>query len=161
MSDPVVVSAIIASSISLLIALIVYVTSVYTVKKEGARLERELQRKFTEKLYDKRLDAYPEAFVITDQTSGENLFRAQVTCHDLLMVRSRLVQWYRDKGFVMSDTSIMAFYDLRKALDTDMIEGSVPDQQKLKDIFAAKNHFRASLRQDVNLLYSEEREPSS
>lgn len=97
----------------------------HALRSEREALERQLQRRFTEKLYDKRLRSYPLAFEITDALRGEWLFSPNLDVRNLLETRDKLLEWNRKRGFVMSDESIQAFYDLRDRLDLD-IEMATP-----------------------------------
>jgi len=154
--DTVVFSALISAIVSLIVALISFYTNRRSMRQERELLELQLQRKFTEKLYDKRLDAYPLAFEITDLLSGEHIFSLQMNIQELLTIRERLLEWRRKHGFIMSDEAISAFYELRDSLSLNPDE--TLSNKKRKSIFRAKNKFRRALRNDVNLLYFEERE---
>lgn len=59
-------SAAIAATVSVLIALISFVANRNALKSERDRFERELERNMTTKLYSARLEVYPEAIAITD-----------------------------------------------------------------------------------------------
>jgi len=80
-------------------------------------LERQLERKFTEKLYDLRLERYPEAFEITDELRGEYIFENRIDSKTLMSIRKRLQEWNKTKAaFLLSEQSLKSFYRLRKAL---------------------------------------------
>lgn len=157
MSDPTVVAAIVAAVISLIVALIGYFVNYSTIKQNQQQFDQQLQRQLTEKLYEKRLEAYPLVFEITDGLRGSYLFDESVKTQELLKLRDHLLEWNKKHGFVMSDKSISAFYKLRSALKLSENKTNKPSTEVLEKIFLAKNHFRSMLRNDVNLLYVEER----
>ena len=156
-----VMAAIIAAVVSLTVALVSYLTNKRTLSQQREQSERELQRRFTQKLYDLRLESYPEAFKITDKLTGEFLFKRRVAKDQVLEVRSKLLDWNRSRaGFLLSQESIKAFYEIRNALAVQPEDGDrTYSKSQLERIWKAKNRFRTSLRADVNLLYQEESEP--
>ena len=60
--DDKMIAAIIAGFVSLVIAVLSMITNHRQNKYAQARLSKEFQNKFTEKLYEKRLELYPIAF---------------------------------------------------------------------------------------------------
>ena len=61
-----ILSAAIAAIVSLFNALISALANRRAIQAERERLERQLQRDMTTKLYDVRLEAYPKAIEITE-----------------------------------------------------------------------------------------------
>jgi hypothetical protein len=68
---PNVVSALIAAGVSLIVSLGIFWSTRYKAASEKERQERELERKLTERLYEKRIEAYPKAFGITQGLRGD------------------------------------------------------------------------------------------
>jgi len=128
------------------------------VRVEIRKVEIELKRRLTEKLYDKRLDTYPPAFEITDGLRGEHLFAPSITHQHLEDIRYRLLEWHKKNGIVFSDESIETYAALRRAIAKVTKNNEALTEENLKPVWAAKNNFRASMRRDLNLLYVEERE---
>jgi len=153
-----VIAAIIAAVVTIIGAVISFFTNRWSVRTELRKVELELNRKLTEKLYDKRLETYPLAFEITDSLLGEHLFSSMVTRKYLTDIHDQLMEWHRKKGIVLSDESITRFQQLRKAL-TKVTKSDEPlSEELLRPIWNAKNEFRTSMRKDLHLLYNEELE---
>ena len=130
------------------------------LQSQKEHLERELQRKFTEKLYDLRLDMDPQAFEITDQLRGEYIFKGNLNQETLKEVRTKIQDWNKTKaGFLLSQNSLKAFYELRKSLGAHPEDNGKYSDRQRKQIWQCKNRFRGALKADVNLLYAEEEEP--
>jgi len=61
-----IVAGLVAGIVSLIVAVLSFYATVRTVRAERQKLERELTRRLTERLYDLRLKHYPRAFEITE-----------------------------------------------------------------------------------------------
>jgi hypothetical protein len=119
--------------------------------------ERALQRRFTERLYDLRVQCYPRAFEITGGITSEQLHPANTTPEHLRNVRSELLAWNRTAArLAMSEPSVRAVYRLRDALAMEPVAGERFSREELDRLWHAKNELRDSLRRDVGLLYAEE-----
>ena len=151
-------AAITSAIVALVGAVISFVANRRTVRTELRKVEIELKRRLTEKLYDKRLDAYPPAFEITDGLRGEHLFASSITRQYLEDIRKRLLEWNKKHGLVLSDESIATYVALRRAIAKVTKTQEVLSEEILRPIWVAKNDFRSSMRRDLNLLYVEERE---
>jgi len=153
------VAAGVSGVVSLLIGVITVVVSRATIRAEREKLERELQRTMTARLYDVRLEVYPEAITVTEAlrrsqmaAQGENLGEAYFK-----EVLARLDAWHATRaGFIMSLRSLDQLYTLRKALRQEPeLEGRYSEEQ-VERIAVAKGDFRMALRRDIQLLYEEE-----
>lgn len=156
-----ILSASIAAAVSLLVALISFVANRNALQAEYRKLERELQREMTAKLYDARLEVYPEAIAITD-----GLRRSQLAAQDdavfedyFRAILFKLDQWHSKKAFLLlSRNAVYTFYHLRKLLrEPPELEGRYSPEQ-LDRIRRAKGEFRLALRSDIQILYREEME---
>jgi hypothetical protein len=129
--------------------------------QEREKFERQLQRPLTEKLYDKRISAYPQALQITEALRRSRLWQeGQVITKEYLnRVEADLDEWESTKAaFLMSDSALAALDVVRRSLRAKPdVDGKYSDVQ-LKEIWDAKNKFRTALRNDIFLLYGEERE---
>ncbi|KAM3106370.1 hypothetical protein ACKFKH_18960 [Phormidesmis sp. 146-20] len=154
-----ILSAVIAAGVSVVIALISYIANRNALKLQNEKFERELQRSMTTKLYDKRLEIYPEAIQITDglrrskiaiQGKGvpEEYFKGIV---------AKLDEWHSTRAFLLlSENAVQAFYALRKVVrEKPGVEG-VYSEEHLEKMWKAKGAFRYALRADIQLLYREE-----
>lgn len=64
MSDEL-ITALIAAGVSLIISLIGYWTTLKRIRHEKGKLEKEINVKWIEKVYEERFKLYPKAFQIT------------------------------------------------------------------------------------------------
>jgi hypothetical protein len=154
-------TAFISALVAIIGAIISFMTNRRAVRAELRKVEIELTRRLTEKLYDRRLDAYPLAFEITDNLRGEHLFTLEVTREYLEDTRQRLLDWHKKNGILLSDETIETYKKLRRAIaKVTQTDVSLSDET-LRPIWQAKNDFRTSMRKDLNLLYVEEKNKAS
>lgn len=154
-----IIAGLIAAFVSLTVAILSHLASRKALRAQRENLEREMQRKLTEKLYDLRLKYYPKAFEITDQLRGEYLFKGLVLAKDLNVIREELMEWNKSKaGFILSESSIASYYEIRDSLAQNSTNDEGLSKPQIKKIWHAKNKFRGCLRSDLNLLYVEENE---
>lgn len=138
-------TALIAGGISVAVGLLSFLATWRTLASEHRRQERELQRRLTEKLIERRLIVYPKAFEITEPLR-------------LYGVRSQLTIWDRtEAALIMSRECLQTYRSLRDGLAIEP-SGGVFTREQLDSIWHAKNDFRHRMRADVNLLYGEEPE---
>jgi hypothetical protein len=152
-----VVSALIAGGVSLLVSLITYLTTKRQMSLEREKLERQLKRQFTERLYDLRLQYYPEAFRIT-----EGLHRSRTDAEEDLFsyfqsIREQLKRWKAgEASFILSDAALEAFYELQRVLKKNPEKGVVYSETQIDNIWRARNRLRGALRGDLGLLFRED-----
>ena len=150
-------SALVAALISLVVGVLTFVATSRSLANQRRMQERELDRRFTQRLYDLRLDSYPRAFEITDRLRGDELFSPSLTVSDLEAVARDLNEWYRTKAaFVLSDDSMKAWYAIKGVLAKKPAPDGHHSEESRQAIWHAKNRLRAALRADINLLYIEE-----
>jgi hypothetical protein len=152
-----VIAAIIAATVSAIAAFITYITATNKINAAHAAIERELERKLTDRLYDLRLKHYPQAFVITDQL-GKQL---GVTESQLPALYKQLAQELRvwkagEPSFILSEKSLNAYYELQEALKANPALGNQFNHQQMDRIWRRRVDFRRALRDDVGLLFVEE-----
>ena len=152
------VSAIIAAVVALIGAILSFMANRRALRADLEKVEMELARKFTEKLYDQRLATYPIAFEITDDLRGKKLFRAEITREYLQQALERLIDWHRKNGLILSQDTVVGYKQLRNALETVIVREGALTEELLVPIQKGKVYFRACMRKDLNLLYSEERQ---
>lgn len=156
-----VIAALISGSVALVVSILSsLVTSSIARKRlrhETERLERELQRNKTDKLYELRLSCYPNAFKLTEPLLGTKLFSIGIDKETVRKVLNDLNEWKANEAtFIMSKASHKSFYHIRRTL-MNMIEmdGSYTNDV-IRQLFEAKNSFRKNLQNDVGLLFEEE-----
>ncbi|MEW5917776.1 MAG: hypothetical protein AB1762_15340 [Gemmatimonadota bacterium] len=149
-------AALVAGAVSLAVGLLSMLATWRTIRSADRKHERELQRRLTEKLIERRLQIYPRAFEITDALRGEYLFQSPITEERLRTIRQELIQWDRSEAaLIMSRQCLEKYRVLRDVLDVQPFEGNFTSEQ-LERIWTGKNEFRKCMRADVNLLYAEE-----
>jgi hypothetical protein len=153
-------TALIAAFVSLLASLATYVAAMRSLKHQSKMQDRELGRRFTEKLYELRLASYPKAFFITDQLRSEYVFGEILSPDFLRKVLEDLLEWNKSSaGFLLSADSLKAYYAIRKMLSAVPEHTDKYSSTQRKSIWNCKNLFRAALKRDLDLLYVEEEAP--
>ena len=153
-----ILSALIASFVSIAIASISFMANRYSTRFQQKKLEINLQRRLTEKLYDKRMEKYPKGFDITDMLRNDLLWGKRPSEKYMLEVRKKIINWFKSgSGFYLSKNALKAYYSLRDILNKKPKNGNQYNKDEISKIWNAKNKFRSVLRKDVNLLYAEER----
>jgi len=149
----------ISAIVSLTVAIITALRNKATLKAERDKLERSLQREMTTKLYDIRIEAYPKAMQITEGLRKSVIFdnHVQTTPEYFRNILSELDDWHATKAaFIISRTTLHRLYDLRDALRQKPQEKDSFSAEEIEVIWKAKGAFRASLRDDIQLLFKEE-----
>lgn len=114
-----ILSAVVAAIVSLVAALISFVTNKNTLKSERQKFERELQRSMTSKLYDLRLEIYPEAISITDGLRKARMVAQEESLSEeyFKAIISKLDEWHGAKAFLLlSRNAVNTLYSLRRVL---------------------------------------------
>lgn len=153
-------SALVAALVSLGVGLLSFVANRNELRAERERAERELQRSMTARLYELRLEVYPEAIAITDGLRKARLWNLNDPPSRAYFqeVLAQLDAWHSAKAFLLlSRPAVEALYNLRKVLQ-DVGTSSQDDysNEYKQRIWEAKGRFRYALRADIQLLYQEE-----
>lgn len=169
MNDSTVTAALISAIVAILVAslsgVISYIASARTLdierrklEAEQARLQAQLDRQLTDRLYQLRIEHYPQAFVLTDELGKQN--HPPEALPSLYTRLARDLRAWRSgvPAFVMSAESLSAYYELNKALRANLALGNKYNDQQLDRIWEARTALRKALRQDVGLLFAEEQE---
>ena len=157
--EPKIISALIAAVVSLIVSLGTFWATRYKAATEKERQERELERKLTERLYEKRIEAYPKAFSITQGLLGNIIENEKLKKEEVVEIYNALSNWAcNDASFILSQKSLKAYYRIRDALLVEPEDKGNYSQEQRKSMWKAKNKLRATLRDDVHLLFLEDRE---
>ncbi|HEX8177227.1 MAG TPA: hypothetical protein VF543_19215 [Pyrinomonadaceae bacterium] len=152
-----VTSAIVAGAISIIAAVITYMSVVVKIRSEKESQERNLARSFTGRLYELRLKHYPEAFVITERLGRRSRFKDEELPVIYQEILDSLSKWKAgEPSFILSSDSLKVFYELQQALDGNPALGNKYNEEQHARIWKLRNAFRGSLRKDVGLLFEEE-----
>ena len=150
-----ILAAIIASSISLIIAIITHLTTAKKIKIEKSNLEKEFEHRYIDKLFEKRIDLYPTAFAIAGKASRLKAPEYIVPSEDLLKVKYELTDWAEgEAGLFMSKELVEAFYNFTNVLSKKPSNGENYSLEQADKIWNYRNNFRSKLRRDLGILHS-------
>jgi len=152
------ITAIIASSISLIGILISFFLNSRQIKQQDINIQRQLQRVMTQKLYELRLKNYPRAFEITERLKQERKPKFINPKEEIEAILKDLLEWKNGEvSLILSNDSLYLFGQLCNRLDK-LPDGElgVFSQKQAENIFQARIDFRRSLRKDLGFLFDEE-----
>lgn len=159
--NDVVLTGIVAAAVSIVTAFISYLANQRAIVVEREKFERGLQRSLTEKLYERRLAAYPDALRLTEPLRKSNLWNKEkpLSKEYLQHVLTELESWnINQAAFLLSHQALEALWELRRALRDDPSEEGQYSEEQLMRMWKAKDRFRKELRKDIFLLFGEELE---
>lgn len=157
--DAAILTTIISAVVSLTVTLITVFVSRSSIKAEREKLERELQRSMTARLYDVRLEVYPRAMEITEGLRKSHLAEQADTLSEEYFrnIRNELDQWHATRAaFIVSRSSLEQLWNLREALRQKPGPDGRYSQEQIQKIVDAKGKFRKSLWSDMQLLFKED-----
>lgn len=149
-----IIAAVIASCISLVIALITYKSAFKKLKEERLNFEKELEHRYIDKLFEKRMQMYPSAFA-----SAGKIYRLKapeyITPNEKLRkIKYELKEWAEgEAGLFISKELIEAFNNLMDVLSKKPGNIDSYTLEQADKIWKARNDFRASLRKDLGILH--------
>jgi len=153
-----VISSIATLIISLVVIMVSLSVSRSTLSAAREKLDRELLRSMTAKLYDVRIESYPRGMEITEALRKSQLAGNVNLSEDYLNgIKTLLDSWYSSNaGFVLSRHSAQCYAALRKVLreKPESNDGYLPEQ--IDGIVTARREFRVALRADILLLFNED-----
>ena len=144
-------AALIAGIVSLIVSLFAGLITISQAKMERAKLERQLERQLTERLYGIRLEHYPRAFQITANLGKGNSFE------QIQEIRGQLKEWESaEVSMIISQRAKQAYYNLLEAIKKNPEKGTIYGDEQLSKIWRLRNLFRGELRQDLGFLFTED-----
>lgn len=148
-------TALLTAIIAAVTSLIVSVAGYFFQQRE---MRKRLDRMFTDRLYNMRLDCYPPAFDITDRILRRPKPVGIISKEELEKTRYDLIDW--KKGVVniaISGASLIAYRNLINALNMGHALNNQYSDKQIEKIFNCRHELRRSLRADLGHLYKEER----
>lgn len=146
--------ALIAGGISLVASLVGVVVSLRQVKVSERKIKEEIQHKYLHKLYDKRIELYPEAFKISSKIKKKKKPDGINPPQEIKMILSDLDFWAEgEAGLFLSPKTIRAYWDLRDALSKNPGGGENYQEQQINNIWQARVNFRSALRRDIGVMH--------
>src|SRR5215831_3433319 len=145
-------AALITAITSLLISFLTLFQSLKTQRLQKLQFDKTQKRALTTKLYELRLIHYPKAFEITEclrMPKGGGYDPSMI-----LNVKDELNLWKSGMiNMIISYDALLAFRELRKALNKQPGNGNIYTQEQESNIWKARAHFRKCLRIDLGLLH--------
>jgi hypothetical protein len=161
-AEATILSAVVAAVVSLAVGLVTYRATTSGHRTERLKLERELQRTMTSKLYEKRMESYPRAWEISDalRRSRMRSGNAQRDPEYFARVLAELDEWTATAGaMILSKEAVDASIEMRLALREPPATPDGYSEQQMERIWLSKRHLRQELRRDVDLLFTEDSGP--
>lgn len=152
MSDQL-ITAVIAGGVSLVVSLISYWAILKKIGHEKSSLEREINVKWIEKVYEERFRLYPQAFAITGLIQLRASPEFIIPREQIDRLRKELNIWAGEAGLFVSRDTARAYMELRTALSKRPGSGDKYSQEQAQKIWTLRNQFRRSLRNDVEHVY--------
>lgn len=152
-------TVLIAGGVSLVGGLISYFASDRTTKQTLASKERQFEQeikiKFIEKLYELRLQCYPEAFANTGKIKRKKAPDFINSQEELREILNSLETWVEEEaGLFLSKDAIRAHRELREVLGKNPAFQNKYSKEQADKIWEARNEFRKWLRRDLRNIYS-------
>jgi len=133
------------------------VTSLLAGNAQKIDLERKIQNQFTIRLYNHRIDQYPNAFIITDKILQKVEPQRIIEQNELRTIGKNLCDWKTGiVSLIISKDSLKTFYELIKTLEMNYGDHDKYTKEQVNKIIKKRNEFRGSLRRDIGLLYEED-----
>jgi hypothetical protein len=151
-------SALIAAGVSLIVALSSYLHNRRSLQIQRKQFEKQMQRQFTQKLYDLRLEYYPKLYLITSKLSGRVVrANSEVLTPDYVSgVVNELNQWRIQYGLILSENAEYNFIKLRKALRRKPESKGMYSAQQCAEIWSSRVDLNRAIRTDLGILYKED-----
>ena len=153
------IAAVIAGLVSLIIAGFGILSTHRQNKLAQKRLKKEFQNKFTEKLYEKRMELYPAAFRTAGRIRKLKMPQGITPLEYQKIACDELSIWGEgEAGLFMSDELFNAYWEFRKALANNPGNSEFYSDKQVEKLWRARQRFRQSLRADLGNLYTGENE---
>lgn len=150
-----IITGLIAGGVSLVVAIVSYLSTIGKIRHERRNLEKQIKSKFTERLYELRLKHYPIVFEITDKLGKKKAFDAEIIPEKYKQIEKKLREWKSGEvGLILSETSLEVYYELLKAFKAKLALGNMYNDEQLQRFYNIRTEFRNSLRKDLGLLYN-------
>lgn len=145
-----IIAALIAAYVSIIVSMVTIILTNRKFKHEYEIKAKELSNKYLEKLYELRLEKYPEAFSITENL-GKQRDRSDEEVKSIIENSiEMLVNWRKDQvSLILSERSLSAYYELYDALKAKPAFQNKFSDEQIKKIWKFRNNFRTCLRHDV------------
>lgn len=149
MSDTV-TAALIAGTVSVIVAMISFFVSAKANAASRRRLIREIRSGFYQNLWKERVESYAEAFKITGELSRRKAPQYINPREEISDLRNQIIHWSSGKpALLMSGDSIKALRELTEAMSRNPGHGDAYAEEQVDKIFKLRSDLRRQLRKDV------------
>ena len=153
MSDKI-LTAIIAASVSILVALISFFQNRKSLITQTKNIENQLNHGYANKLYDLRIEEYSSAFAITEKVKQHPTPNFINPPTEIKQILSELYKWKSGRAsLIMSSNTINEFRKLRDALKKNPGNNDRYTEDQSNKILHRISRFRGSMRGDIGFLY--------
>lgn len=148
------VNALISATVALVISLIGLISGNISLRAKKQELERQISNKYQERLYEKRLELYPSAFIIAKGITYPPKAWASFKRSEMLDKRDALLEWVNSQaGLIISREVIKATRELIRALSPDYGDSAGYQRSQMENIIDAAAAFRRELRRDLRTFH--------
>jgi hypothetical protein len=160
-SSSILLSALVSGAVAVVVASLTALLTVRSQTLERKKQEAQLKREMTKMLYEKRLALYPKAMSLTEPLRKSNIETGSADAPYFRAVLDSLDTWQSgEAGFVISLATLEHYYALRRTLRAAPHgEDGRFSAEQIENVRNARIHFRRSLRNDMHLVYGEEKTP--
>ncbi|NMH64311.1 hypothetical protein [Shewanella salipaludis] len=153
MSETVMVS-LIAGSVSLIVALFGILATQIQYRNALRKIKIDLENKYTERLYEERINIYPEGFRIASRIRKLRKPELITPKHVQEEILKELNIWSEGSaGLYLSNNAIDAYFKLREALAKNPGNGEFYTEIQADNLWKARSEFRKALREDIGNLH--------
>jgi hypothetical protein len=134
-----------------------YLLSARQTRQQIKNFERELQHRYISKLYEKRLEAYPKLYRITNDLT--RLMRAEeLSPEKIRLAFNQFCEWDRDNAIFVSALTLRSLIRFRKFLERHAGSGSeYLKQSKVKgEILSEAIALEATLKTELGIFSIED-----
>jgi len=148
--------SIVASFTAIVISLITLFQFFKNQDYQNRQFNDSINRDLTKKLYDLRLEYYPEAYDISDRIYKEKGGTYKVD--EIEKALDELISWKQGVvNLIISVETRDSYYSLRDSLMKKPANSVLYSEEQIEKISNLNRNFRKQLRRDLGFLYREEK----
>ncbi len=153
--DDKIITVLIAGSISIIVSIVGFVSSWIALRAKRNEIYTQLKNGYMERLYEMRLQHYPQALEITKYLTmlpkgGKSFNRDHV-----LAIRNSLGDWLNSHGgLVASGSVISASHKVRERLSANYGGNQEYTREQMEKMIMVTVNFRRELRADIRFLHA-------
>jgi hypothetical protein len=134
---------------------VAYSVSLIQGRRSQKQLERQIKEVYTGKLYEKRIETYPELYSLASEL-GKHIFNNSVTSDHLRHTSSRLDSWDSRNSIFCSPSTLMKILALRKSfLKLSWDETHSPDVHFTRKLHEQLVDLEMTLRSEIGVFVAE------